>query len=352
MTGQYIVATVNPDVSGQFGINNTTSGYEFWFFDPNGTYSFRRFRNHATSDGTGSGATRACHFRINTWTNGVSTPHLPANTLLNVRIRGRVAGVNRLFGPACLFKIDPVRAACPLVKLQDNPIDSDLSCGVSRYFGGSNNTGNKLVAAPPQFVPAVASTSVRYQFRFRIPGEYPAVGSCIVRPIQTSPSLYLNWTNGERLKCNTQYQVDVRVSKDGGATWCIANGEATCSMNPTVWGRVCNVNITTSTYCPSSAHGGSTNLEMEKTGTLTIYPNPNHGEQVFVNLSYVEEGEHTVNVDIFDLTGKKVSARTIAVQDGFVNSALELNGDLSNGMYLVNITVGAKTFTERLVIQK
>ena len=353
VTGKFIVASANAAVSGQFGVTNSTSGYEFWFFDPNGSYSFRRFRNHATSDGTGTGATRACHFRINGWTNTVSTPHLPANTLLNVRVRGRVAGSNLEFGPACLFKIDAALAACPRVSLQDNPADSDYSCGVSRTFGGANSASNKLVAAAPQIIPAVASTSVRYQFRFRIPGEYPAAGSCIVRPIQTSPTLYLNWTSGERLKCNTQYDVDMRVSKDGGATWCVANGAATCDSPASIqlWGKVCKVNITSSSYCPANGQGGASNLAVENTGDLTMYPNPNRGDQLFINLNAVEAGVNTVNVDIFDLTGKKVTARTIAVQDGTVKTALELNGDLSNGMYLVNITAGSKAYTERLVIQ-
>jgi hypothetical protein len=44
-------------------------------------------------------------------------------------------------------------------------------------------------------------------------------------------------------------------------------------------------------------------------------------------------------------------ARTIAVQDGFVNTNLELNGDLAGGLYMVNITAGTKAYTERLVIQ-
>ncbi|MCB9163616.1 MAG: T9SS type A sorting domain-containing protein [Flavobacteriales bacterium] len=30
---------------------------------------------------------------------------------------------------------------------------------------------------------------------------------------------------------------------------------------------------------------------------------------------------------------------------------LELNGELAGGMYMVNITAGDKTYTERLVIQ-
>ena len=46
-----------------------------------------------------------------------------------------------------------------------------------------------------------------------------------------------------------------------------------------------------------------------------------------------------------------MTSRRIAVQDGFVNGLLELNGTLSAGMYMVNITAGEKVYTERLVIQ-
>ncbi|MBL7952017.1 MAG: T9SS type A sorting domain-containing protein [Flavobacteriales bacterium] len=350
---RFIVATENSAVSAQYNVTNATSGYEFWFFDPNGSYSFRRFRSHATSDGTGTGATRACHFRINSWVNSISTPHIPASTLLNVRIRGRVAGVNQPFGPACLFKIDAARAACPLTKLQDNSADADFSCGVNKVFGGSNSNANKLVAAAPQFTPTVASSNVRYQFRFRIPGEYPNAGSCIVRPVQTSPTIYLNWLTGDKLRCNTQYQVDVRVSKDGGATWCVANADPTCASPETIaiWGKVCNVNITTSTYCPGPAQGGGSNFAAEGNGDFTMYPNPNRGDQLFLSLSKVADGVNTVSVDLYDMTGKRAMARTIAVQDGFVNTPLALNGDLAGGVYLVNITAGDKTYTQRLVIQ-
>jgi hypothetical protein len=354
VANQYIVATENASVTGQYGVTNTTSGYEFWFFDPNGSYSFRRFRNHATTDGYGTGATRACHFRLNSWTNTLSTPHLPNGVLLNVRIRGRVAGNNLPFGPACLFKMDAARAACPLVKLQDNPLNTDdFSCGVSRVFGGANSGANKLVANPPQFTPALPNAStLRYQFRFRLPGEYPNAGSCIVRPIQTSPAIYLNWATGDKLKCNTQYQVDLRVSKDGGATWCVADGEPTCSANPTIWGKVCNVNITSSPYCPNNAQSGSNSLASQHEGHFIMYPNPNTGERIFVDLSTIEEGTKTVSVDIFDMTGKRVIARTIPVQDGYVRTSLELNGDVQSGVYLVNVTAGTKAYTERLVIQR
>jgi hypothetical protein len=86
-------------------------------------------------------------------------------------------------------------------------------------------------------------------------------------------------------------------------------------------------------------------------GGLTMYPNPNRGDQLFISITELAPEVMTVNVDIYDLTGKRVIARTIAVQDGFLNTTMDLNGDLAGGMYMVNIVAGDKAFTERLVIQ-
>ncbi|MEZ4788669.1 MAG: lamin tail domain-containing protein [Flavobacteriales bacterium] len=350
VNNKFIVCHADPAVSAEYGVSNATSGYEFWFFDPNGGYSFRRFRSHATSDGYGSGATRACHFKINGWYNSISTPHIPADILLNVRVRGRVAGSNLPFGPACQFKIDAALAACPRVKLQDDPANtSDYSCGVSRNFGGSSNPNNRIYANPPQPIPVVASSAVRYQFRFRITGE----NVCIVRPPQTSARMVLNWTNGTPLECNRTYEVDVRVSLDGGATWCFGpagSSQAAACADTEDWGKVCLVTINP---CALPNGGGNALAGNDGQGvqSVALYPNPNRGDQLFVSLSNVQEGVNTVNVDVYDLTGKRVMARTIAVQDGFVKTNLDLNGDLSGGMYMVNITSGDKTYTERLVIQ-
>jgi len=106
------------------------------------------------------------------------------------------------------------------------------------------------------------------------------------------------------------------------------------------------------TITGSQAQGGGQNLALESTdANLSLYPNPNRGDQVFLSLSEVAADVRTVTVDIYDLSGKRIVARTIAVQGGNLNTALELNGDLAGGMYLVNITAGDKTYTERLVIQ-
>ncbi|MBK7619998.1 MAG: hypothetical protein IPJ10_11840 [Flavobacteriales bacterium] len=155
VTNKFIVATEDPAVTAAYATPalRASSGYLFWFFDPNGSYSFRRFRKHSESDGYGTGALRANHFRINSWANTPSSPHLPDGVLLNVRIMGRVNWSWTTWGPACQFKMDAALAACPRVNLQDNPNLNEYSCGVNRVFGGSNDWTNRVTASQPQPVP-------------------------------------------------------------------------------------------------------------------------------------------------------------------------------------------------------
>ena len=138
--------------------------------------------------------------------------------------------------------------------------------------------------------------------------------------------------------------MEVRASFDNGATWC----DTYPATNPFApkWGKVCLLTIS------GAAQGGNQNLATTTNNAeVGLYPNPNNGQQLTLSLSQVEAGTKTVTVDILDTFGKRVSARTIAVNDTFVNTVLDLNGELAAGMYLVNITAGANTYTERLVIQ-
>jgi hypothetical protein len=315
VNNQFIVAAENPAVSAQFGVTNTTSGYQFWWFDPNGTYGYTKFRSHATSDGFGTGATRACHARINNW----SPNQIPANVLMNVKVRSRVAGVNSNWGPVCRFMIDPVRAACPFTKLVDIPGNTNYSCGVTRTWGGSSLS--KVVAK-------AVDGATQYQFRW----NNAELAAPVIRTT-TTPVLQLNWNPALP---NGTYQVQVRAFKNGA--WCVTS---------LPWGDECNVTITGSTAM--ALNGGSTT----STGDvkLAMFPNPNNGEQLTVSLSAVEEGVATISVDIFDLSGARVSSRMMAVNDGMVYQVLSL-GELADGLYMVNITAGTQRYTERLVIAK
>ncbi|MEO8591359.1 MAG: thrombospondin type 3 repeat-containing protein [Flavobacteriales bacterium] len=329
VTGEYFVVSPSTNVSNVWNAGNTpaeaTTGYETWIYNPNGGFSFRRFRSHDVSDGFApDNADRACHMKINNW---AAISQIPANVLMNVRVRTRINNVNYNWGPACRFMINPVQAACPLTKLYDIPGNTNLSCGSSRKWGN----GNYVYARP-------VSGATQYQFRFRIDAE----GFLSVRTV-TTYYLQLNWPTFP-LQNGKTYDVEVRAYKNGA--WCVNNTNPAGGAPFVPWGDVCLLTINN-----NPADGGGENMITEN-GSLRMYPNPNRGDQLYLSLDAVEDGVQTVSVDIFDLFGKRVSARTIAVQDGFVNTVLDLDGDMANGMYLVNITAGGQHFTERLVISK
>ncbi|MCB9184613.1 MAG: T9SS type A sorting domain-containing protein [Flavobacteriales bacterium] len=326
---EYVYANDNALVTAEYGVSNATSGYQMWWFDPNGGYSFRRYQSHSTSNGLPASATRACGFRLNNWSGN----QLAQGVLYNVKVRGRVNGTFLPWGPACRLMVDDAAAQCPRTKLMDIPNNQFLSCGEMRDVAA-----NVYVHARPVRRMQANCTYLnanRYQFRFRIPAE-----SFVL--VKTASNYFVNTTG---LACGKTYEVDVRASFDNGATWCAAGG---AGLNDPAWGDVC---LLTTSNC---FNGGGQSIALQGNGVngaLTMYPNPNRGDQLFINLSQVEEGVSTVSVDIYDGFGKRVAARTIAVQDGFVNTVLELRGELATGMYLVNITAGSTLHTERLVIQ-
>ena len=84
---------------------------------------------------------------------------------------------------------------------------------------------------------------------------------------------------------------------------------------------------------------------------VALYPNPNRGDFVNVNIANVAEGVDRVIFDLYDLTGKRVISEQIAVAGSGVNVVMPLNG-LADGMYIANIIVGDEVHTERIAVQK
>jgi hypothetical protein len=331
VSGNYLISEEVAAVSAQWQVGNQTDdGYEFWIYDPNGTYAYRRFRNHATSDGFANvGATRACHMKINNW---FASQAAPANVLLNVRIRARVNGVNSPFGPAYRFKIDPARAACPLTKLNDYPGNQFESCDQTRTWGSG------IIHAIP--VPSAN----QYQWRFRTVGE--PLAPIIIRTT-TNYFLTLNWTVNPLIPGKT-YTVDVRARK--GTTWC-TDAVPPALVDP--WGEICSLTIV-----GGNAQGGGEQLVLEgNSANLAMFPNPNRGDQLWLSLDGIEEGVTQVSVDIYDLAGHRAVARMIPTQGTYLNTVMDLSGtdaggSLAAGVYVVHIMAGDARYTERLVIQR
>ncbi|MBL0127225.1 MAG: T9SS type A sorting domain-containing protein [Flavobacteriales bacterium] len=323
---------------------NGTSGnvYQFWIYEPNGGLSIRYPAN-----GPGS--------------NQVSMANLPSlveGTMYNVRVRTRIGpGVWRAWGNSCRMMIDNMVGQCKKTSLYDDVSSPNWSCGrnITLPVGNQgNNQGNKLVAWPVtrifmnQAGNCVNDPATKYQWRFRIPAE----GIVLVRNsanystfMENAAILATPPTTVDTFQVCRTYQVEVRASFDGGINWCVGGTDPYGDLTP--WGKVCEV-YTQACF----QQGGNQNMATDNGAAMHMYPNPNRGDQLFLSLDAIEEGVHTVSVDIYDTFGKRVSARTIAVQDGFINTVLELNGELATGLYMVNITAGDATYTERLVIQK
>ena len=302
----------DPTVSAQWGQGvQTDDGYQFWFFDADGGYNRRILRTHANSGGLGpADALRAARLKL----SSMVTLPLPLDQLLNVRVRPLVNGVYGEFGPACRFRVLAAPLACPTTKLVDYMGNPNFSCGVTRAFGGSD----KISANP------IAGADL-YRFRFVNAGEgYNRVITSL------NATRVLNWGTLP-LVDGVTYDVTVQVSFDNGTTWCPE-------------GDICTVSIANP---PAVAQRS---MEVDS-GTATLWPNPNDGEQVMLSIDEVPATLTTIQVDIFDLYGKKVVARTIATQGTRFNGMLTLNGDLASGLYLVNITLGDLTITERLMVR-
>src|SRR5690606_41022883 len=110
--GEYIVANEDLDVKAVWDTTAANSpyrantGYDFWFYDPNGGYSYVRSRRHNQADGYGNvGSTRTCHMRVNSNLHGWNAAdYLPDELPLNVRVRAVVNDVPGPWGPACRLR--------------------------------------------------------------------------------------------------------------------------------------------------------------------------------------------------------------------------------------------------------
>lgn len=195
LSNDFFIATPNPAVNAANG-----DGYQFWIFDPNGTYSRRVFQSGVVYNGwADADPNDACYLRF-AW---FQTNPVPFNVLLNIAVRTRINGVFGEFGPVCQAMVLPAAPACQPTRLVDHPQHPDLSCGVTRSFGGTDQLHAISLAG-----------ATDYRFRFVTDG-----GGFVRQIVSGGATITLNWTTLP-LSDGAYYDVSVQPSFDGGATWC------------------------------------------------------------------------------------------------------------------------------------
>jgi len=80
-----------------------------------------------------------------------------------------------------------------------------------------------------------------------------------------------------------------------------------------------------------------------------LYPNPNNGEMVNLNVSGIDSDN--VFVRITDAMGRIVYTNRFAVE-GSLNTIVTFSEPLASGMYNVEFTVDGQIMTERMVVAK
>lgn len=95
---------------------------------------------------------------------------------------------------------------------------------------------------------------------------------------------------------------------------------------------------------------GVTDLANKK-ASFGIYPNPTTADKnVTVLFDVKEKANNKGNVEVYDLTGKKVYSAELTNQTGFYKQDLNLS-HLTSGNYLVKITFGGSSETKKLIIK-
>ena len=81
-----------------------------------------------------------------------------------------------------------------------------------------------------------------------------------------------------------------------------------------------------------------------------LYPNPNTGSMININLTGVTS--EVVNVDVMDQTGRMVFAAQYTVNDGSVNGVITFDQQLAGGVYFMKFTMDGESRTERFVVTR
>ncbi len=93
-------------------------------------------------------------------------------------------------------------------------------------------------------------------------------------------------------------------------------------------------------------------VEEAVTVSMSIYPNPNRDGQVTLRMDGLAIDDATpVDVDVYDMLGKRVHSERAYAVEGLLNHSMDLSSDIQVGMYMVNVTIDGKLYTQRMVRQ-
>ena len=82
---------------------------------------------------------------------------------------------------------------------------------------------------------------------------------------------------------------------------------------------------------------------------LSVYPNPSNGEGLTMTLSGVTSSN--VQVKVYDALGRKIESKRYVV-DGTLQTTLNFANELSNGLYILEVSTEDVTRSVRFMVEQ
>lgn len=178
---------------------------------------------------------------------------------------------------------------------------------------------------------------VNWEFEFTLQ-EPPYTEYNIISPNGHNPQFRMHWF--PQLQPGKQYAVRTRPRMYQGPTWGDFAGTCTIGTAPTFHGMAA--------LQPSDAYAGDTGLD--RFGNLNLWPNPASGE-VTVGFSTSRE-DRTMDLTVFDLSGKQVDRITTGIASGAVNNYVYDLSRLAPGLYMVHVSTETGTAVKKLSVKR
>jgi hypothetical protein len=158
-----------------------------------------------------------------------------------------------------------------------------------------------------------------------------------------SSNRFLRLSDVPGLQPGAVYEVQVKPE--------FSNGSATTFGGTQLLAIIGAAGMATEIETPVAVVDDADRFFAEEESNLAIYPNPNKGEFVNLNVTNIAEGVDRVTVDIYDTFGKLVISRQLATTGSQLNVIMPLDG-IASGVYTVSIIVDGEVRTERMIVQK
>ncbi|TXB65346.1 PKD domain-containing protein [Vicingus serpentipes] len=191
---------------------------------------------------------------------------------------------------------------------------------------------SKIVTSSDYMVCTTVPNGTKYEFQLVDP-----VTSIPISSLERIGKNFFKLDQMSGWDYNTTYNIRVRAFV--GSSWMQYGLDCSITTSPAtivsgdVVARLANINEVEEEIVPTS---------------ITIYPNPNQGEYLYVELSDLGKDAELIVVDVY---GKQIHKEFLNTEESNYNTTVRFDQKLTSGFYLVTIISNGKSITKKLIVR-